>query len=165
MLPGRRHLGAGLLVLVGFSSRHPGSLQSLHTLTDSERFFVAVCPHHSDLQHRHEKIRLQIIVTGGNSLPLHEIRGAMTSPEQPEFYPQYCFHLSPTVGKWCHLRAADVVALSSHPGFGGEHPPRQCPRSRPGRLTSPLPSRPKRLLPPQPPHPMGPRLRHRHSHR
>lgn len=44
----------------------------------------------------------------------------MTSPEQPEFYPQYCFHLSPTVAKWCHLRAADVVALSSHPGFGGE---------------------------------------------
>ena len=43
----------------------------------------------------------------------------MTSPEQPEFYPQYCFHLSPTVGKWCHLRAADVVALSSHPGFEG----------------------------------------------
>ncbi|KAK0743102.1 hypothetical protein B0T18DRAFT_329227 [Schizothecium vesticola] len=45
----------------------------------------------------------------------------MTSPEQPEFYPQYCFHLSPTVGKWCHLRAADVAALSSHPGFGGQN--------------------------------------------
>ncbi|KAK1774071.1 hypothetical protein QBC45DRAFT_53877 [Copromyces sp. CBS 386.78] len=38
----------------------------------------------------------------------------------PELYPQYCFHLSPTINKWCHLRAADIVALSSHPGFQGQ---------------------------------------------
>ncbi|KAK3947135.1 hypothetical protein QBC32DRAFT_224838 [Pseudoneurospora amorphoporcata] len=38
----------------------------------------------------------------------------------PELYPQYCFHLSPTINKWCHLRAADIVALSSHPGLQGQ---------------------------------------------
>ncbi|KAJ4383133.1 hypothetical protein N0V85_008480 [Neurospora sp. IMI 360204] len=38
----------------------------------------------------------------------------------PELYPQYCFHLSPTINKWCHLRATDIVSLSSHPGFQGQ---------------------------------------------
>ncbi|EGZ68623.1 hypothetical protein NEUTE2DRAFT_133269 [Neurospora tetrasperma FGSC 2509] len=37
-----------------------------------------------------------------------------------ELYPQYCFHLSPTINKWCHLRAADIAILSSHPGFQGQ---------------------------------------------
>ncbi|EAA31107.1 hypothetical protein GE21DRAFT_8619 [Neurospora crassa] len=45
--------------------------------------------------------------------------GAQGQPP-PELYPQYCFHLSPTINKWCHLRAADIVALSSHPGFQGQ---------------------------------------------
>ncbi|KAK4454003.1 hypothetical protein QBC34DRAFT_175328 [Podospora aff. communis PSN243] len=37
-----------------------------------------------------------------------------------EIYPQYCFHLSPTIAKWCHLRCADIVALTTHPGFEGQ---------------------------------------------
>ncbi|KAL5871941.1 hypothetical protein ACKVWC_007582 [Pyricularia oryzae] len=41
----------------------------------------------------------------------------MTSGDPPEIYPQYCFHLSPTIHRWCHLRAADVAALTTHPGF------------------------------------------------
>ncbi|KAK3493001.1 telomere regulation protein Stn1-domain-containing protein [Neurospora hispaniola] len=45
--------------------------------------------------------------------------GAQGQPP-PELYPQYCFHLSPTINKWCHLRAADIIALSSHPGFQGQ---------------------------------------------
>ncbi|KAK0707515.1 hypothetical protein B0H67DRAFT_494868 [Lasiosphaeris hirsuta] len=44
----------------------------------------------------------------------------MTSITSPELYPQYCFHLSPTVGCWCPLRAADVVTLRTHPGFAGQ---------------------------------------------
>lgn len=120
MLPGQRHLGAGLFCLWWGSRRVTQAFSPSNTDPHRKRFRVAACPHHSDLQYRHESIRLQIIVTGGISLPSRKIRGAMTSPEQPELYPQYCFHLSPTVGKWCHLRAADVVALSSHPGFGGE---------------------------------------------
>ncbi|KAK0641121.1 hypothetical protein B0T16DRAFT_333942 [Cercophora newfieldiana] len=44
----------------------------------------------------------------------------MTSAANPEIYPQYCFHLSPISGKWCHLRIADVVALTTHPGFEGQ---------------------------------------------
>ncbi|KAK3316191.1 hypothetical protein B0H66DRAFT_625087 [Apodospora peruviana] len=35
-------------------------------------------------------------------------------------YPIYCFHLSPTLNRYCHLRITDVVALSSHPGFRGQ---------------------------------------------
>ncbi|TLD06202.1 uncharacterized protein PgNI_08244 [Pyricularia grisea] len=41
----------------------------------------------------------------------------MTSGDPPEIYPQYCFHLSPTIHRWCHLRAADVAKLTTHPGF------------------------------------------------
>ncbi|TLS24146.1 hypothetical protein PpBr36_08137 [Pyricularia pennisetigena] len=44
----------------------------------------------------------------------------MTSGDPPEIYPQYCFHLSPTIHRWCHLRAADVAALTTHPGFEGQ---------------------------------------------
>ncbi|KAK3995909.1 hypothetical protein QBC44DRAFT_233286 [Cladorrhinum sp. PSN332] len=39
---------------------------------------------------------------------------------EPEIYPQYCFHLSPTLDHWCHFRAADLVRLKSHPGFQGQ---------------------------------------------
>lgn len=41
-------------------------------------------------------------------------------PSEPELYPQYCFHLSPTINRWCHFRAADIVRLTSHPGFQGQ---------------------------------------------
>ncbi|KAK1759555.1 hypothetical protein QBC47DRAFT_294069 [Echria macrotheca] len=45
----------------------------------------------------------------------------MTSVGQtPEIYPQYCFHLSPTIQKWCHLRASDILALSAPPEFEGQ---------------------------------------------
>jgi hypothetical protein len=43
----------------------------------------------------------------------------MTSAGSPEIYPQYCFNLSPNIGEWCHLRIADVVALTAYPGFEG----------------------------------------------
>ncbi|TLD28794.1 hypothetical protein PspLS_03246 [Pyricularia sp. CBS 133598] len=45
----------------------------------------------------------------------------MTKGDPPEIYPQYCFHLSPTIHRWCHLRAADVAALTMHPGFEGQN--------------------------------------------
>ncbi|KAK4457841.1 hypothetical protein QBC42DRAFT_300834 [Cladorrhinum samala] len=41
-------------------------------------------------------------------------------PSEPELYPQYCFHLSPTINRWCHFRAADIIRLTSHPGFQGQ---------------------------------------------
>ncbi|KAK3333488.1 OB-fold nucleic acid binding domain-containing protein [Cercophora scortea] len=44
----------------------------------------------------------------------------MTDAAPPELYPQYCFHLSPTISRWCHLRIADIYALSSHAGFRGQ---------------------------------------------
>lgn len=44
----------------------------------------------------------------------------ITSGSLPEIYPQYCFHLSPTVKRWCHLRIADIHALTAHPGFEGQ---------------------------------------------
>ncbi|KAK2074664.1 hypothetical protein P8C59_008852 [Phyllachora maydis] len=37
-----------------------------------------------------------------------------------EIYPQYCFKLSPTLGRWCYFQAADVQALQSLPGFEGQ---------------------------------------------
>ncbi|KAI0539103.1 hypothetical protein GGR58DRAFT_265630 [Xylaria digitata] len=33
------------------------------------------------------------------------------------YYPQYCFHLSPTINRWCPLRAIDIACLGSQPGF------------------------------------------------
>ncbi|KAI1267921.1 hypothetical protein F5Y18DRAFT_415468 [Xylariaceae sp. FL1019] len=33
------------------------------------------------------------------------------------YYPQYCFHLSPTINKWCPLRAVDIANLECRPGF------------------------------------------------
>ncbi|GAB1315832.1 CST complex subunit Stn1 N-terminal domain-containing protein [Madurella fahalii] len=44
----------------------------------------------------------------------------MTDAGQPELYPQYCFRLSPTINRWCHLRVADIFGLTSHPGFRGQ---------------------------------------------
>ncbi|KAI1173529.1 hypothetical protein F4777DRAFT_446729 [Nemania sp. FL0916] len=41
----------------------------------------------------------------------------MTTAEPLTYYPQYCFHLSPTINKWCPLRAADIVGLTRQPGF------------------------------------------------
>ncbi|KAI0477771.1 hypothetical protein GGR56DRAFT_425382 [Xylariaceae sp. FL0804] len=37
-----------------------------------------------------------------------------------EYYPQYCFHLSPTISKWCPLRATDIAGLSLRAGFEGQ---------------------------------------------
>ncbi|ORY62571.1 uncharacterized protein BCR38DRAFT_395620 [Pseudomassariella vexata] len=43
----------------------------------------------------------------------------MTSAAQLEYeyYPQYCFHLSPTINKWCPFRASDIQELRQHSGF------------------------------------------------
>jgi hypothetical protein len=49
----------------------------------------------------------------------HQTKNAMTDETAPEIYPQYCFHLSPTISHWCHLQATDILALKSHPGFEG----------------------------------------------
>jgi hypothetical protein len=43
----------------------------------------------------------------------------MTDASKPELYPQYCFHLSPTINRWCHFQITDILALKSHPGFQG----------------------------------------------
>ncbi|KAJ9151236.1 hypothetical protein NKR23_g3305 [Pleurostoma richardsiae] len=40
--------------------------------------------------------------------------------EKAPIYPQYCFRLSPTISRWCPLRAADIERLTSHPGFAGQ---------------------------------------------
>ncbi|KAI0113186.1 hypothetical protein F4814DRAFT_420855 [Daldinia grandis] len=45
----------------------------------------------------------------------------MTSAESLIFYPAYCFHLSPTINKWCPLRAADIHGLEGRPGFEGDN--------------------------------------------
>ncbi|AEO64125.1 99926bca-d9f9-4247-a565-df7e8426406a [Thermothielavioides terrestris] len=44
----------------------------------------------------------------------------MTDATKPELYPQYCFHLSPTINRWCHFRIADIWRLRCHPGFQGQ---------------------------------------------
>ncbi|KAI1141522.1 hypothetical protein F5Y05DRAFT_264564 [Hypoxylon sp. FL0543] len=44
----------------------------------------------------------------------------MTSAESLIYYPAYCFHLSPTINKWCPLRATDIHGLESRPGFEGD---------------------------------------------
>ncbi|KAI1455012.1 hypothetical protein F4805DRAFT_291278 [Annulohypoxylon moriforme] len=41
----------------------------------------------------------------------------MTSAEPLVYYPAYCFHLSPTINKWCPLRAIDIHGLECRPGF------------------------------------------------
>lgn len=47
----------------------------------------------------------------------------MTDAYPPAIYPQYCFHLSPTVSTWCRLQIKDIHGLHKHPGFEGLHPP------------------------------------------
>ncbi|KAI1847587.1 hypothetical protein JX266_006439 [Neoarthrinium moseri] len=46
----------------------------------------------------------------------------MTSAAVPDYeeYPQYCYHLSPTITKWCPFRASDIPQLRWHPGFQGQ---------------------------------------------
>ncbi|KAK0672084.1 hypothetical protein QBC41DRAFT_39557 [Cercophora samala] len=46
--------------------------------------------------------------------------GAGSAPPELEFYPQFCFHLSPTASRWCHLQATDIAALTFNPGFEGQ---------------------------------------------
>jgi len=43
----------------------------------------------------------------------------MTEASSPPIYPQYCFHLSPTIHQWCPLKAKDIEAFTTHPGFEG----------------------------------------------
>ncbi|EFX02744.1 beta-glucanase [Grosmannia clavigera kw1407] len=37
------------------------------------------------------------------------------------YYPQYCFHLAPTLNKWCPLRLADVQRLATRAEFEGQN--------------------------------------------
>ncbi|XXG95880.1 hypothetical protein Hte_002153 [Hypoxylon texense] len=45
----------------------------------------------------------------------------MTSAEPLVYYPAYCFHLSPTINKWCPLRAVDIQGLECRPGFEADN--------------------------------------------
>ncbi|KAK4183050.1 glycosyl hydrolase family 81-domain-containing protein [Podospora australis] len=56
--------------------------------------------------------------TLGCTITGHAMTDAGAAP--PDLYPQYCFHLSPTLNKWCHFRAVDIIRLASHPGFQGQ---------------------------------------------
>ncbi|OIW25133.1 hypothetical protein CONLIGDRAFT_82347 [Coniochaeta ligniaria NRRL 30616] len=44
----------------------------------------------------------------------------MTGESLNSIYPQYCFHLSPTIEKWCCFRARQIHGLTSHRGFEGQ---------------------------------------------
>ncbi|KAH8666615.1 hypothetical protein BX600DRAFT_462094 [Xylariales sp. PMI_506] len=44
-----------------------------------------------------------------------------TAPSEYDEYPQYCYHLSPTVTKWCPLQASDIVKLKWNWGFQGQN--------------------------------------------
>ncbi|KAH9884082.1 hypothetical protein F4778DRAFT_575172 [Xylariomycetidae sp. FL2044] len=44
----------------------------------------------------------------------------MTSAVLHADYPSYCFHLSPTINRWCPLRAIDIHGLTTRPGFEGQ---------------------------------------------
>ncbi|KAI1827009.1 hypothetical protein F4861DRAFT_464486 [Xylaria intraflava] len=41
----------------------------------------------------------------------------MTTAPSLVYYPQYCFHLSPTINKWCPFRAIDIAGLECRAGF------------------------------------------------
>ncbi len=43
-------------------------------------------------------------------------------PPPPTYYPQYCFHLSPTLNRWCPMRIADVACLDKFAEFEGVSP-------------------------------------------
>ncbi|KAI0190315.1 hypothetical protein F4808DRAFT_453886 [Astrocystis sublimbata] len=45
------------------------------------------------------------------------LQNAMTAADTLTYYPQYCFHLSPTATEWCPLRAIDIARLGCQPGF------------------------------------------------
>ncbi|KAI1387492.1 uncharacterized protein F4822DRAFT_284359 [Hypoxylon trugodes] len=45
----------------------------------------------------------------------------MTSAESLVYYPAYCFHLSPTINRWCPLRAIDIHDLERRPGFEADN--------------------------------------------
>ncbi|KAI0438399.1 hypothetical protein F4803DRAFT_565301 [Xylaria telfairii] len=47
----------------------------------------------------------------------YHLQNAMTTADTLVYYPQYCFHLSPTVTEWCPLRAIDIAGLGCRPGF------------------------------------------------
>ncbi|ROW03544.1 hypothetical protein VSDG_01464 [Cytospora chrysosperma] len=44
----------------------------------------------------------------------------MTKEGDLPIYPQYCFHLSETINKFCPLRSIDIESLTRHPGFEGQ---------------------------------------------
>ncbi|KAB5543060.1 hypothetical protein GE09DRAFT_236757 [Coniochaeta sp. 2T2.1] len=44
----------------------------------------------------------------------------MTVDGSHVIYPQYCFHLSPTIEKWCAFRAREIHGLTSPRGFVGQ---------------------------------------------
>ena len=104
-------------------------------------------------------------------------RRAMTSTSQPptNIYPQYCFHLSPTINRWCPLRAAEIQTLGAHPGFEG--PKRVFPLPKRQQAKPNLPTyrrwanpvtfvviRPRSLLPWKSSNKMDPRRRSGRSH-
>ncbi|CAK7201453.1 endo-1,3-beta glucanase [Sporothrix eucalyptigena] len=41
--------------------------------------------------------------------------------EAISYYGQYCFHLSPTLNKWCPMRISDVVKLVQYADFEGQN--------------------------------------------
>lgn len=43
----------------------------------------------------------------------------MTEKDEHPVYPQYCFHLSPTINRFCPLRSGTIERLTTHPGFAG----------------------------------------------
>lgn len=43
----------------------------------------------------------------------------MNEKDEHPVYPQYCFHLSPTINRFCPLRSGDIESLTTHPGFAG----------------------------------------------
>ncbi|KAI2610105.1 uncharacterized protein GGS25DRAFT_487464 [Hypoxylon fragiforme] len=45
----------------------------------------------------------------------------MISAESLVYYPAYCFHLSPTIDKWCPLRATDIHGLERRPEFQADN--------------------------------------------
>ncbi|POS76350.1 hypothetical protein DHEL01_v205264 [Diaporthe helianthi] len=44
----------------------------------------------------------------------------MTEKDEDPIYPQYCFHLSPTINRFCPLRSSDIDSLTTHPAFEGQ---------------------------------------------
>ncbi|KAI3392853.1 hypothetical protein diail_5059 [Diaporthe ilicicola] len=44
----------------------------------------------------------------------------MIEKDEHPMYPQYCFHLSPTINKYCPLRSGNIQSLTTHPGFAGQ---------------------------------------------